>query len=137
MVLYTHHFNAQTLPSLDSYTNVQAMHVCMIANSSSVCFSQGCFVGHVRRPRMLGWSLMHDINYSRIRDIYVLCPCVVGFTLRNIRYLFGVHYSTERIGPDWTKFTHYFMERNGQHTLIKQSSCCNTLIEQSSYIATN
>ena len=57
-VLYTHHFNAQILPSLDSYTNVLAMHVCMIANSSSVCFSQGCFLGHVRRPPVLGWPLI-------------------------------------------------------------------------------
>ena len=57
-VLYTHHFNAQILPSHDSYTNVLAMHVCIIANSSSVCFSQGCFLRHVRRPRVLGWSLI-------------------------------------------------------------------------------
>ena len=31
---------------------------------------------------------MDDIDYSRIRVIYVLCPCVVGFTLRNVRYIF-------------------------------------------------
>ena len=61
-----------------------------------------------------------------------------GLTLRGTKCqigMSGVHYSTERTGPDRTKFTHYFTERNGQHTLIKQSSCCNTLIEQSSYIA--
>ena len=46
------------LPSLDSHTIVLAMHVCVIANSSSVCFSQGCFLRHVRRPRVLGWSLI-------------------------------------------------------------------------------
>ena len=38
-------------------------------------------------------------------------------------------------GTDRTKFTHYFTERNGRHTLIEQSSYYNTLIEQSSYIA--
>ena len=43
---------------LDRYTNVQAMNVCMVANSSSVCFSQGCFLGCVRRPRVFGWSLI-------------------------------------------------------------------------------
>ena len=38
-VLYVHHFNTQILPPLDSYINEQSMHVCMIANSSSVlCF---------------------------------------------------------------------------------------------------
>ena len=49
--------------------------------------------------------------------------------------ILGVHYFTERTGPDRTKFTHYFTERNGRHTLIEQSSYYNTLIEQSSYIA--
>ena len=32
--------------------------------------------------------LMDDICYSRIRVIYVLRPCVVGFALRNVRYIF-------------------------------------------------
>ena len=54
----THHFNAQILPSLDSHTNVLAMHVCVISNSASVCFSQGCFLRRVRLPRVLGWSLI-------------------------------------------------------------------------------
>ena len=31
---------------------------------------------------------MDDIHYSRIRVIYVLRPCVVGFALRNVRYIF-------------------------------------------------
>ena len=31
---------------------------------------------------------MDDIDYSPIRVIYVLCLCVVGFALRNIRYIF-------------------------------------------------
>ena len=31
---------------------------------------------------------MDDIDYSRIRVIYVLRPCVVGFALRNVRYIF-------------------------------------------------
>ena len=31
---------------------------------------------------------MDDIRYSRIRVIYVLRPCVVGFALRNVRYIF-------------------------------------------------
>ena len=31
---------------------------------------------------------MDDIYYSHIRDFYVLRPCVVGFTLRNVRYIF-------------------------------------------------
>ena len=31
---------------------------------------------------------MDDIDYMRIRDIYVLRPCVVGFTLRNVSYIF-------------------------------------------------
>ena len=31
---------------------------------------------------------MDDIDYSRIHVIYVLRPCVVGFTLRNVRYIF-------------------------------------------------
>ena len=57
-VLYMHHFNAQILLSLDSYTNVLAMHVCMIASSSSVCFSQGCFLEHVRHPQVFGLSLI-------------------------------------------------------------------------------
>ena len=39
---------------------------------------------------------MDDIDYSRICVIYVLCPCVVGFVLRNVRYIFrsagGVQY---------------------------------------------
>ena len=30
---------------------------------------------------------MDDIDYSRIRVIYVLRPCVVGFTLRNVSYI--------------------------------------------------
>ena len=34
------------------------------------------------------FSLMVDIRYSRIRVIYVLRPCVVGFALRNVRYIF-------------------------------------------------
>ena len=55
-VLYTHHFNAQILPPLDRYTNIQTMHGCMMANSSSVCFSQGCFLRRVRRPCVLGSS---------------------------------------------------------------------------------
>ena len=33
-------------------------------------------------------NLMDDIRYSRIRVIYVLRPCVVGFALRNVRYIF-------------------------------------------------
>ena len=33
-------------------------------------------------------SAMDDIHYSRIRVIYVLHPCVVGFALRNVRYIF-------------------------------------------------
>ena len=56
-VLYTYHFNSLILPPVDSYTNVQAMHVCMIANSSSVCFSQGCFLGCVS-PQVLRLSLI-------------------------------------------------------------------------------
>ena len=31
---------------------------------------------------------MDDIDYSHIRVIYVLRPCVVGFALRNVRYIF-------------------------------------------------
>ena len=31
---------------------------------------------------------MDDIRYSRIHVIYVLRPCVVGFALRNVRYIF-------------------------------------------------
>ena len=31
---------------------------------------------------------MDDIRYSRIRVIYVLRPCVVGFALCNVRYIF-------------------------------------------------
>ena len=31
---------------------------------------------------------MDDIDYSCIRVIYMLHPCVVGFALRNIRYIF-------------------------------------------------
>ena len=31
---------------------------------------------------------MDDIDYLRIRVIYVLRPCVLGFALRNIRYIF-------------------------------------------------
>ena len=40
--------------------NKPCMHVCMIANanSSSVCFSQGCFLGHVRCPQVLRLSLI-------------------------------------------------------------------------------
>ena len=53
-----HHFSAQILPPFDSYTNEQAMHVCMIANSLSVCFFQGCFLGHVKHPQILGLSLI-------------------------------------------------------------------------------
>ena len=33
-------------------------------------------------------NLMDDIDYSRICVIYVLRPCVVGFALRNVRYIF-------------------------------------------------
>ena len=35
-----------------------------------------------------GLAPMDDIDYSRIRVIYVLRPCVVGFALRNVRYIF-------------------------------------------------
>ena len=35
-VLYVHHFNTQISPPPDSYINEQTMHVCMLANSSSV-----------------------------------------------------------------------------------------------------
>ena len=31
---------------------------------------------------------MDDIDYSRIRDIFVLCPCVIGFALRNLRDIY-------------------------------------------------
>ena len=31
---------------------------------------------------------MDNIGYSRIRVIYVLRPCVVGFALRNVHYIF-------------------------------------------------
>ena len=31
---------------------------------------------------------MDDIDYSHIRISYVLRPCVVGFALRNVRYIF-------------------------------------------------
>ena len=31
---------------------------------------------------------MGDIDYSRIRDILVLRPCVVGFALRNLRDIY-------------------------------------------------
>ena len=31
---------------------------------------------------------MDDIPYSRIRVIYVLRPCAVGFALRNVRDIF-------------------------------------------------
>ena len=33
-------------------------------------------------------STMDDIRYLCIRVIYVLCPCVVGFALHNVRYIF-------------------------------------------------
>ena len=33
-------------------------------------------------------NLMGDINYLRIRVIYVLRPCVVGFALCNVRDIF-------------------------------------------------
>ena len=33
-------------------------------------------------------SAMGDIDYSRIRDILVLRPCVVGFALRNLRDIY-------------------------------------------------
>jgi len=31
---------------------------------------------------------MDDIPYSRIRIIYVSCPCVLGLALRNVRNIF-------------------------------------------------
>ena len=34
------------------------------------------------------FQTMDDIDYSRIRVIYVLHPCVVGFALRNVHYIF-------------------------------------------------
>ena len=56
--MYTTYLYAQILPPLNSYTNEQATHVCMTANSSSVWFSQGCFLEHVRCPQVLGLSLI-------------------------------------------------------------------------------
>ena len=32
--------------------------------------------------------IQNDIPYSRIRVIYVLRPCAVGFALRNVRDIF-------------------------------------------------
>ena len=49
------------LPPLDGYINIlmkQPMHVCMMANSSSVGFYWGCFLRHVRRPWVPGLSLI-------------------------------------------------------------------------------
>ena len=40
------------------------------------------------RGRKLFTVGMDDINYSRIHVIYMLRACVVGFALRNIRYIF-------------------------------------------------
>ena len=34
------------------------------------------------------YHAMDDIPYSRIRVIYVLRPCAIGFTLRNVRDIF-------------------------------------------------
>ena len=34
------------------------------------------------------YKTMDDIDYFRIRVIYVLRPCVVGFALRNVCYIF-------------------------------------------------
>ena len=34
------------------------------------------------------YVIMDDILYSCIRVIYVLCPCAVGFALRNVRDIF-------------------------------------------------
>ena len=39
-------------------------------------------------PLQLRRRIMDDIDYSRIRVIYVLRPCVVEFALRNVRYIF-------------------------------------------------
>ena len=60
-VLYAHHINTQILPPLDSYINEQPMHVWMMANCSSFCFSWGCFLRRVRRPWVPGLSLMKSI----------------------------------------------------------------------------
>ena len=44
----------------------------------------------------------------------------------------GVHYFTERTGPDWTKFTHYSLERTGQirchvrYSIVSSAHWCIT-----------
>ena len=42
-VLYAHHFNTQISPPFYRYIIRQSMGACIVANSSPVCFSWGCF----------------------------------------------------------------------------------------------
>ena len=58
-----HHLNIQISPPFNSYINKQTAHVCMDANSLSVCFCCGYFLRHVRRPRMLGLSSIGSGGY--------------------------------------------------------------------------
>ena len=44
-VLYAHHFNTQISPPFYRYIIRQSMGACIVANSSPVCFSWGCFWG--------------------------------------------------------------------------------------------
>ena len=37
--LFTHNVETQILSPFDSYINKQAMHVCVVGNSSTVCLS--------------------------------------------------------------------------------------------------
>ena len=48
--LFVHNKETQISPPFDSYINKLTVHVCMDANSSSVCFCCGCFLRCVRRP---------------------------------------------------------------------------------------
>ena len=49
-VLYVHHFSTHISPPFYRYIIRQSMCACIVANSSPVCFSWGCFLRHVRCP---------------------------------------------------------------------------------------
>ena len=61
---------------------------------------------------------MDDIDYSRIRVIYVLCPCVIGFALRNVRYIF--HRKMALVVFSVFVACHNFKTTVGNYSVVRQ-----------------
>ena len=55
--LFAQNFYVYFSPPTDGYNNRLTVHVCTVAKSSTVCFSEASFLHHIWCPWVVGWSI--------------------------------------------------------------------------------